>query len=233
MLPLPLKPSAEAVERYATLVSEIGAQMIEEWRRDPDGVQPWRLVKPRHLERIWREYTRTGIVTNEKLLDAVVERLVENTARLEINTILADHTDRDPAVVVAEFGDLTGAELESFSAWAIHLTKEDRLASRDDFVAMRISDTYKLLVAPALLAIGAKSAEEKAVYANMLLDVAHQRSDLAGWFVEGGTWALSEISGYGSKTPAVARSPSISEFVREHREETRSNIEAARLLRRP
>ena len=30
-----------------------------------------------------------------------------------------------------------------------------------------------------------------------MLNVAHQRSDLASWFVQGGSQALSQLSGYG------------------------------------
>lgn len=39
-------------------------------------------------------------------------------------------------------------------------------------------------------------AEKKVVIIDKMLNVVHQRSDLASWFIEGGSAALSDISGY-------------------------------------
>ena len=39
--------------------------------------------------------------------------------------------------------------------------------------------------------------EEKLVTIDKMLNVVHQRSDIAAWFVEGGSHALSQLSGYG------------------------------------
>lgn len=39
--------------------------------------------------------------------------------------------------------------------------------------------------------------EEKVVIIDKMLNVIHQRSDIAAWFVEGGSGALSQLSGYG------------------------------------
>lgn len=41
-----------------------------------------------------------------------------------------------------------------------------------------------------------KTPEEKLVTIDKMLNVAHQRSDIAYWFVEGGSRALSQLSGY-------------------------------------
>jgi hypothetical protein len=40
--------------------------------------------------------------------------------------------------------------------------------------------------------------EEKLVTIDRMLNVVHQRSDIASWFVEGGSRALSQLSGYSS-----------------------------------
>ena len=37
---------------------------------------------------------------------------------------------------------------------------------------------------------------KKVVLIDSILNVAHQRSDLASWFVQGGSSALSDLSGY-------------------------------------
>lgn len=41
-----------------------------------------------------------------------------------------------------------------------------------------------------------KTPEEKLITIDKMLNVAHQRSDIAHWFVEGGSRALSQLSGY-------------------------------------
>jgi hypothetical protein len=43
---------------------------------------------------------------------------------------------------------------------------------------------------------GETSPEQKVVTIDKILNVVHQRSDLASWFVEGGSRALSDLSGY-------------------------------------
>lgn len=40
--------------------------------------------------------------------------------------------------------------------------------------------------------------EEKVIILDKMLNVVHQRSDIAAWFVEGGSSALSQLSGYGN-----------------------------------
>lgn len=40
-------------------------------------------------------------------------------------------------------------------------------------------------------------AEQKVSIIDKMLNVAHQRSDMAAWFVQGGSQALSQLSGYG------------------------------------
>jgi len=39
-------------------------------------------------------------------------------------------------------------------------------------------------------------AEQKIPIIDKMLNVVHQRSDIAAWFVEGGSQALSQLSGY-------------------------------------
>jgi GNAT superfamily N-acetyltransferase len=46
----------------------------------------------------------------------------------------------------------------------------------------------------------AKTAEQKLQTIDHMLSIVHQRSDLAGWFVEGGRKTLSQLAGFSSKT---------------------------------
>lgn len=44
-----------------------------------------------------------------------------------------------------------------------------------------------------------KKPENKVVIIDQILNVVHQRSDIAGWFVQGGSKSLSTLSGYGNE----------------------------------
>ena len=65
----------------------------------------------------------------------------------------------------------------------------------DDKGAWRISDyTLGDLVNGTLELMHAKTPEEKLQKIDFILNVVHQRSDIASWFVEGGIEGLDELS---------------------------------------
>lgn len=55
---------------------------------------------------------------------------------------------------------------------------------------------YDALLKNYKLLTESKSYEEKLIILDRILNVVHQRSDMASWFVDGGSSALSNISGY-------------------------------------
>ena len=65
----------------------------------------------------------------------------------------------------------------------------------DDKGAWRISD-YALskLVNGCMELMYAKTPEEKLMKIDWILNVIHMRSDIAGWFVEGGSQTLDELA---------------------------------------
>ncbi len=165
--------------------SQEECEMVAEFRVGAHVIQPWPLAPSARLKRIWDRFAETGCVHDEKGLLSIEDIFIRNALRLMINTELAGHSMHCPRALAIDDMELTESELEAFVDWAVDIPDG----------GYRISDygIDKLLQAAAL-SIGTDDPIEKLVYLDMLLNVAHQRSDLASWFVEGGSMALDEIA---------------------------------------
>ena len=113
--------------------------------------------------------------------------IIENVGRLALNNALSGHTQWQPSDFVAHYWEGAKAkELERFADWAVDLP---------DGSGWRISDNGLPKIIDAMaLALDARTPEEKLIYVDMALNVVHQRSDLAAWFVDGGVSTLQSIA---------------------------------------
>jgi hypothetical protein len=151
--------------------------------------QSWTLVPFGRLKKIWEDAAKYGVVRDEKGLNMIESILEENVIKIDVNNELLGHATHLPT------DDL---EDEGYS--------EEQLREKWDaegdvyFVApngqLRISD-YGLQPLQKHLNSLKKEHDpsRKMMYMDMILNVVHQRSDLASWFVEGGSQALSQLSG--------------------------------------
>ena len=186
------KASREAVETMWETFRTVQETVVEEYLSGDHPCQPWKLVPAQKLKQIWSSFTATGFIRDEKGLLYVQETIIENLCRLEVNNIVSGHTELEARSVLEDyFGEeslLVEEHQESFCDWAIDLPDG----------GWRISDYGSSKMFPlAELAIGAVTSEERLVYLDMALNIIHQRSDLAGWFIEGGSKTLFSISGEG------------------------------------
>ncbi len=113
----------------------------------------------------------------------ISHQILTNITLLMANTVLMGHTGVNPR---DEF-DLTPEECDSFADYAIDENGQFRLS---DYGMDRLVDL-------AAKIYQTKKPEDKLVLLDQVLNVTHQRSDLASWFVEGGTKSLHMISGEG------------------------------------
>jgi hypothetical protein len=176
-------------DRFYNIQSEVVQEFLS--GNYPAG-QPWRVVPAAKLERIWKNFTASGFVRNEKGLLDIQDRMIENLCRIEVNNIVSGHTQGKSESVLEDYFDeddeRVGELQEAFCDWLVDLPDG----------GWRISDygTPKMF-RPLALAVEAATAEERLVYLDMALNIVHQRSDLAAWFVEDGSRTLSGISGQG------------------------------------
>ena len=144
----------------------------------PGSRQQWDVVSASDINLLWNQYAKWGHVRNDELLAKVIEQFKENTAKLYANTLLAGHTPEDPSDY-----DLKETPDKDFGDWIL-----------DDAGRWRISDygTGKLINL-CFQIDDAKSAEDALLLLDQMLNVVHQRSDLAAMFVSGGTDLLDHL----------------------------------------
>ena len=173
--------------------------VIGEFLQNPDGKQPWEVVPAAQLKKVWNAYMKNGMVTgfNEKIIDSIADRMITNIARLNANTELAGHARVSSKSLYEDNGYEFNEELheEKFGDYITDPTSGQ----------WRLSD-YGL---DKLAQLGfelstADTAEKKLVIIDQMFNVAHQRSDLAALFVEGGSATLSELFARPSDNEAVA-----------------------------
>jgi hypothetical protein len=127
-----------------------------------------------------------GTVRDESGVDEIVNDIVDKIITLDANTMLLGHTRENPEDV------LDGLEIEHNPEMIERLG--DYLT--DESGAWRISD-YGLdkLKKIAFDLLVEDSYEKKILLLDQVLNVVHQRSDLAKWFIQGGRSALDQLGG--------------------------------------
>lgn len=157
--------------------------MIAEFKsgRWPDA-SPWRVVPAERLKRIWTDTAQAGFVRDEKGLFSIKDRLIENFLRLGVNTAVAGHATYTYDDELSD--NLEDDEIEKFVEWAINCETGWRLTD------VGIDRMFPLCAALT----EATEAMDVLVLCDLILNVAHQRSDLACWFVAGGQRTLSELA---------------------------------------
>lgn len=148
--------------------------------------QPWQLIPFARLKKIWEDYMNTGVVRDTRGLEMIEEIITNNILKLYVNTELVGHSTNDPDDDFQDAG-FTEEDKEEFFDY-IDSNFSDYAFS--DFGGRRLGLTTLLSQLRKT-----RTPEEKVSIIDQILNVVHQRSDLAGRFVEGGSHALAQLSG--------------------------------------
>lgn len=154
--------------------------------------QPWQVIPFARLKKIWEDYMRMGIVRDTAGLEMIEDIIQTNILKLYVNTELSGHSEVNPDDDFEEYG-YTEQDKEGF--WNYVDKISDYAFS--DFGGRRLGLTTLLGHLRK-----ARTPEEKVPILDQILNVVHQTSDLASYFVEGGSSALSQLSGSPSEVPA-------------------------------
>jgi len=150
-----------------------------------EDIYPWTPYSIKRAQKIWSDYMKLGFVRDERGIDNIVEDFLDKIVTLDASTKLLGHSSESPQDIIEGF-ELTYHE----SVWE-HLC--DYMCTKDG--THYISDYgLKPLQELAGKLIEASTAEEKLLLLDRILNVCHQRSDLASWFVVGGRGALDELN---------------------------------------
>lgn len=177
--------SEEAMYDFFETEDETIVEQVEAFNRSKPGErQPWRVAPLARIKRIWADFARTGFVRDERGLELIEDIFLENIKKVRANTLLAGHSSVNPERYLSDLGyKLKERKKHDYGDWIL-----------DDKGQWRISD-YALsdLTNGALELMSAKTPEEKLLKLDFILTVAHQRSDIASWFIEKGYKGLQEI----------------------------------------
>lgn len=187
------------------VMSEFHQAMMNEKPDDEEGRhlkarQPWNVVDFSTIKRQWEEYMRWGKVLPryERTIEAIENTFIENILKVTANTQLSGHDRTDPIDEWMEFFD--GMEPEEKKRMAQYMDEYfgDWIEADGQW---RLSD-YGLKPLHKLLVQLRKEFDpsKKLPILDKMLNVVHQRSDIASWFVEGGSSALSQLSGMEDKS---------------------------------
>jgi hypothetical protein len=184
----------ESVDAHFEDQTMVASDILDEYQQhynDLNYHQEWDIVPAGRLIKIWNDWVKMGFVRDVKGLNSIAELIVRNINKLEVNAILCGHHDYggDP---VEYAQDNLGVTLPKD-----YFERDDSFFT-DEKGQYRFSDcAMKRLTTKALELRSAKSAEQKLQIIDRILNIVHPRSDLASWFVEGGSKTLSRLSGMG------------------------------------
>jgi hypothetical protein len=185
----------------------------------------WTVIPFPRLRKIWEDYIKTGIVRDESGLEMIQKIITNNILKVNIFTELAGHTPSSPDEdyeeyigyfvdeyldnkIKSEFLDKIMEDEIDPDAQKMDEVRnilKDRLEERflDYYIEdpksghARISDYGLKPLLTNLFDLHRESDyNKKLTIIDKILNIVHQRSDIAAWFVEGGTSSLNQLSGY-------------------------------------
>ena len=177
----------ETMEYYIILLD----QKIEEvWRGCEASKEkeryPWIPYDLTRTKKIWADFIQSGIVKDEKGLDKMADNFLNKIVTIKAMTILSGHTEHSPKDVIEDL-ELTWSE-ETDEKIGDYIFDDEQGQWRISDFAM---DQWEEL---ACKIIEADTPVNKLIYLDMVLNVVHQRSDIAAWFIKGGRNSLDELS---------------------------------------
>jgi len=178
----------------------------------------WQVIPYTRLKKIWEDYIRMGNVRDVKGLEAIERIAIRNALRINVITELAGHTSYGSSEEDIEENIGYWVNQQMNCILPIDTTDKNQLEIpygnpevghnvKDRFFEYYLTDPksgHLYITDYGLSAIMTQASklymeqvqEKKVVLIDSILNVVHQRSDMASWFVQGGSAALSNLSGY-------------------------------------
>jgi len=162
--------------------------ILEEYynkKRKKGQMMSWDVVPFARLKKIWEDFARTGIVRDTNGLDEIIQKMIKTLSKIQAATDLAGHSQFDTREMAREMG-VRHPVPKNIDFYFNFLETQ---------YGTPISDYgLKKLWAIAEKLMREKSYEKKLLLVDQMLNVVHQRGDLAALFIEGGSSSLSQLS---------------------------------------
>lgn len=142
----------------------------------------WPLLSKDRVHRVWSDFVKHGSVQDERALDAIYTSIRDNVIRLQIATVVAEHTGIKREHYLEEY--LDPSDQESFSNWLVDFDGQSRLS---DYGLGPLQDALAL-------AFEARTSESRLKYLDRALNITHCRGDLSRLFIDGGRGAVMQMA---------------------------------------
>lgn len=183
------KAMQDFVERYDRNLEDLASGLKDSGGQ---GRVPWPRVPAARLKRIWLDYGNSRVVRDEKGLEEIADRVLDNIARLRAATDMMGHSQMDARSFLDDMGHAFTDE--EWDDWMSHwMTDEHGNWVLSDYGMEPLEKLYQKIYS-------APTAEQKLQWVDRALNITHQRSDLAALFVEGGSKTLQHIFNQGGYT---------------------------------
>ena len=150
----------------------------------------WPVVAKARVHRVWEAFVKDGYVRDEEALEKIFMTMRDSVVRLEIATIVAEHSGVSPDTILSEH--LDESQYEKFADWLVDFNGAARLS---DYGLGPLQDAIAL-------AFEAKNPAERLKYLDRALNVVHARSDLALLLIEGGRMTVLDVTIEAQEEPA-------------------------------
>lgn len=152
----------------------------------------WSVVPSHRAKKIWSDYGKLGFVRDEKGIEKIKNILISNIIKLHLCNAILGHDTYLPQDTWKDRFEMTEEEYET-----VEKAVEDY-----HFFTYNNADLISDYGLPVLLDLlpelyHATDSEEILRASDKIFNVVHQRSDLAGFFIEGGSNTLYQMSGEG------------------------------------
>jgi hypothetical protein len=155
----------------------------------------WPRIRKAPIKRIWLTFGKIGFLhaRQEALLEGIADRTLTLIARLYACTEICGHTPRcGRESLEDETQDrFTDESWEHMLMYSLEDERGNWYLS--DFAWPKLEPLYDKL-------FRAKTPDQQLYLVDQVLNVVHQRSDLASYFIEGGSKTLREIFSQGGYT---------------------------------
>jgi hypothetical protein len=180
----------DAAEDFYTRVDEQLADIVGEFRATQGRKKvSWPKLKTEPISKIWLEYGKRGSISDEEGMAKIADQVMTLIARLHVTTVLSGHSSEDNRPEAEDHFGRAFTDKE-WDALLDMLEDEKGNYLLSDYGMKPLEALYTRLHR-------ARTPEEQLQVVDRVLNVVHQRSDLAALFIQGGSATLNRIASQG------------------------------------
>lgn len=158
----------------------------------PGDTITWKVINANRAKKIWADYGKLGFIRDEKGINQIKDILIHNTIKLHLTNAICGHDRFYPQDEWEYSHDMTPEQRK----------KIDEVVEDYHFFTYNGQDLISDYGLPQLEKYlpelyKTQDSEEILRIADKMLNIVHQRNDLAGFFIQGGTSTLNQMSGEG------------------------------------